>query len=127
MLAAHGIGHRSSAHNRATCSPSSAKAARITGPTASSGAAARTVGSALTQVLLDALDLGGQLAVVPGADVGLEHQADAWVAGRSTSTACLTTAITSSHSPSMLVNIALVSQGSPESRITPHGLGDGAG
>src|SRR6478735_335185 len=35
-----------------------------------------------------------------------------------TSTACLTTAITSSHSPSMLVNIALVSHGSPEARTT---------
>ena len=35
-----------------------------------------------------------------------------------TSTACLTTAITSSHSPSMLVNIALVSQGRPEARTT---------
>ena len=33
-------------------------------------------------------------------------------------TASLTTAITSSHSPSMLVNIALVSFGSPDSRIT---------
>src|SRR5512134_3680170 len=35
-----------------------------------------------------------------------------------TSTARLTTAITSSHSPSTLVNIALVSQGSPELRTT---------
>ena len=35
-----------------------------------------------------------------------------------TSTACLTTAITSSHSPSMLVNMAFVSHGSPEARIT---------
>ena len=33
-------------------------------------------------------------------------------------TARFTTAITSSHSPSMLVNIALVSHGSPDSRIT---------
>lgn len=35
-----------------------------------------------------------------------------------TSTARFTTAITSSHSPSMLVNIALVSLGSPDSRTT---------
>src|SRR5436190_4850589 len=35
-----------------------------------------------------------------------------------TSTARLTTAITSSHSPSTLVNIALVSLGSPDSRTT---------
>src|SRR4051795_10394001 len=35
-----------------------------------------------------------------------------------TSTACLMTAITSSHSPSMLVNIALVSLGKPDSRTT---------
>src|SRR4051812_4578644 len=35
-----------------------------------------------------------------------------------TSTARFTAAITSSHSPSMLVNIALVSVGSPESRMT---------
>ena len=35
-----------------------------------------------------------------------------------TSTARLTTAITSSHSPSMLVNIAFVSLGSPDSRTT---------
>src|SRR5674536_408501 len=35
-----------------------------------------------------------------------------------TSTARLTTAITSSQSPSMLVNIALVSCGSPDSRTT---------
>src|SRR6266540_1480564 len=35
-----------------------------------------------------------------------------------TSTARLTTAITSSHSPSMLVNIALVSLGRPDSRTT---------
>ena len=34
------------------------------------------------------------------------------------STARFTTSITSSHSPSMLVNIALVSFGSPESRTT---------
>src|SRR6185312_10082743 len=33
-----------------------------------------------------------------------------------TSTACFTTAITSSHSPSMLVNIALVSFGKPDAR-----------
>src|SRR6476469_6469348 len=33
-----------------------------------------------------------------------------------TSTACFTTAITSSHSPSMLVNIALVSFGRPDAR-----------
>src|SRR4051812_6261630 len=35
-----------------------------------------------------------------------------------TSTACLMTAITSSHSPSMLVNMALVSFGRPDSRTT---------
>src|SRR5262245_10359961 len=35
-----------------------------------------------------------------------------------TSTACLITPITSSHSPSTLVNIAFVSQGSPEARTT---------
>ena len=35
-----------------------------------------------------------------------------------TSTARFTTAITSSHSPSMLVNIAFVSFGSPDSRTT---------
>ena len=34
------------------------------------------------------------------------------------STAALTTAITSSHSPSTLVNIALVSWGRPDSRTT---------
>src|SRR3546814_6118424 len=34
------------------------------------------------------------------------------------STAALTTAITSSHSPSMLVNIELVSLGRPDSRTT---------
>ena len=32
------------------------------------------------------------------------------------STHCLSTAMTSSHSPSMLVNIALVSCGSPDAR-----------
>src|SRR5512147_1263686 len=42
-----------------------------------------------------------------------------------TLTARFTTAITSSHSPSTLVNIALVSQGSPESRTHLDGLGDG--
>src|SRR6478609_8688718 len=35
-----------------------------------------------------------------------------------TSTACLTTAITSSHSPSIVVNIEVVSWGSPEARTT---------
>src|SRR4051812_22248811 len=35
-----------------------------------------------------------------------------------TSTACLITAMTSSHSPSMLVNMALVSFGKPDSRTT---------
>src|SRR3954464_9686502 len=35
-----------------------------------------------------------------------------------TSTACLMTAMTSSHSPSMLVNMALVSFGKPDSRTT---------
>src|SRR6476661_3779416 len=35
-----------------------------------------------------------------------------------TSTACFTTAITSSHSPSTLVNIALVSFGRPDARTT---------
>src|SRR3954453_18575409 len=35
-----------------------------------------------------------------------------------TSTACLMTAITSSHSPSTLVNMALVSFGRPELRTT---------
>src|SRR3954451_19007206 len=35
-----------------------------------------------------------------------------------TSTACLMTAITSSHSPSMFVNMALVSLGKPDSRTT---------
>ncbi len=33
-------------------------------------------------------------------------------------TACFTTAITSSHSPSMVVNIAVVSDGSPDARMT---------
>src|SRR5689334_19257272 len=35
-----------------------------------------------------------------------------------TSTACFTTAITSSHSPSTFVNMALVSLGRPEARTT---------
>src|SRR5690349_22128022 len=39
-------------------------------------------------------------------------------AAATASTARLTTAITSSHSPSMLVNIALVSLGRPDSRTT---------
>ena len=39
-------------------------------------------------------------------------------AAETASTARLTTAITSSHSPSMLVNIALVSWGRPDSRTT---------
>ena len=57
-------------------SPSSANASRITpDPRRPRHAPGGRRSSPLTQVLLDALDLGGQLAVVPGSDVGLEHQA----------------------------------------------------
>ena len=51
-------------------------------------------------------------------DVGLQHQPDPGGPSATTSTARLTTAITSSHSPSMLVNIALVSLGRPDARTT---------
>ena len=75
-------------------------------------------GRSCLEGLLDPLHLRGQLSGVAGADVGLEHQPDARRDLGDTSTARLTTAITSSHSPSMLVNIALVSLGSPDSRTT---------
>src|SRR4051794_8297264 len=73
----------SSAHSAASLSASSsAKAARRTPMTGSPERAGRTRASPVTQVLLDPLHLGGQLAVVPRADVGLEHQTDARVACR---------------------------------------------
>ena len=72
------------------------------------------------QPLLDPLDLARSAAPCrgPARRSALSTSPTRGEVSATVITACFTTAITSSHSPSMLVNIALVSVGSPDSRMT---------
>ncbi len=72
--------------------------------------------ASLRERCLDALDLAGQLTRVARSDVGLEHEAHATAVLPDRSVARRTTSITSSHSPSIVVNIASVRFGRPDSR-----------
>ena len=83
------------------------------------------VRSPILQRALEPLDLGGELAGTPGRMSALSTSLTRGETAATASTACLTTAITSSHSPSTLVNIALVSCGQTRLADHPHGRGDG--